>query len=1100
MSDDLGARYIERWKNEYTPAVNGEEPRMLTAQDRLAAAFNSREQGKPSAAVDVRGVAGPKPAGDIAGEGGNTDNLIDIAKGAARTAVELFGFPGRAMAELGASGAGSRMIMGASQQAPPGYGVGDDLAMGADIGPLDASPEHQAKIQQVIDNAFEEAKTFIAGAPTEGSEATEQVLGFPFQVLSYPAQKVGEYVLELTGDPFIGKAAELATLTGTFKAAHAAGKIKAEDLGKLKEMIPGKLLEERGSLDLTPKKGREVKPADWDAFEKSLRAPIEGKPGRLNYDRMAIPDSVKEVMAGVDQLYGKRIEETIGAPHALKDVYEAAKANPMTIPELLKHPDNKPMTDVDITRARLLHGAVASYTREMAEKVKAGDVEASGMLDAALALTARIQEKKEATTAATARGLGAHRIMAEVGDYQAAGLTKYAENLARLKSKGIDGKTVAEAILNMETPEQLATFAKGLQRATTPQMFLEVWINGLLSGPQTHAANMTGNLATMALLVEERQMAAALPSWGKEPGVAMGEAGAMVHGAVLGVVDGLRLAAKTIKTGEDQFGSGKVEALLTKNQQPMRKAISAENLSVSGPMGTYVDYLGDVIRLPGTFLTAEDALFKSMAQRMELHAQAYRRATAEGLKGEAFGKRVQELLDAPKEEMYVSAAEFADYATFTKALGETGQAAQRFINSHPMLKLFLPFYRTPTNIMKFVGERTPLGLLSESVRSDIARGGATGQLAVAKLVNGSLIMGASAVLAQGGYITGSGPKNRAQRDLWLSAGWQPYSLNIGGKYYDMSRLEPVGTLMGIAADIALINEFNQGEVDEKDIEDLAVASALAGYQVFSMKSYLSGVGGWMEAINDPDRHGSRVINQLAGSVIPSAVSQPTHAYVDPHIREVRGAVDAVMARIPGLSDNLEPRLDLFGRPRLRPGRLGPDVASPVRVSEAKKDPVLDEMNRLGMAIGMPSRFVMGRRPGGTGMFGVGEKDSPWHGVELKPKEYGIYVKLAGNAYKEDTEFGRVGAYDFLKAAMKSEEYKALPEDPSAPIGTKQAYIKKVIYQYRMAAQEFMAENSGRLQKIRTTKEMQKMQFGETGKTGSGQPVSEELLKGLNIGQ
>ena len=1098
---DLGAQYIERWKNEYTPVVNGEEPRMITAQDRLAAAFNA-PTGKPdtSKATDVRGVAGPKPAGNIAGEGGDTGNVIDIAKGAARTAVELFGFPARAMAELGASGAGSKAVMGASQQTPPGYGMGDDLAMGADLGAQAASPEAQAKIQSVIDGAFEEAKQFISGEPTEGSEATEQVLGFPFQVLSYPAQKVGEYVLEVTGDPFLGKAAELATLTGTFKAAHAAGKIKTEDLAKLKDMIPPKLLEERGSVDLTPKKGREVKPADWDAFEKSLRAPIEGKPGRLNYDKMEIPVAVKEVMAGVDTLYGKQIEETIGEPHTLKGVYEAAKAAPMTIPELLRHPDNVPMTDLDITRARLLHGAVASYTREVAEKVRAGDAEAGGMLDAALALTARIQEKKEATTAAIARGLGAHRIMTEVGDYQAAGLTKFAENLARLKSKGIDGKTVAEAILNMETPEQLATFAQRLVRATKPQMFMEAWINGLLSGPTTHAANMTGNLATMALLVEERQVAAALPSWGKEPGVAVGEAGAMVHGLVMGVTDGLRLAAKTLKEGQSQFASDKYEYLQAKNQQPMRKAISAENLSVSGPMGVFVDFLGDVIRLPGTAMMAEDALFKAMAQRGELRAQAYRTATAEGLKGQDFGKRVQELVDRPTEEMIGSASEFADYATFSKALGETGASAQRFINSHPALKLFLPFFRTPTNIMKFVGERTPLGLLSESVRADIARGGATGQLATAKLVNGSLIMGAAAVLAQGGYITGSGPKNRAQRDLWMQSGWQPYSLNIGGKYYDISRLEPVGTLIGIAADIALINEFNQGEVDEKDVEDLVVASALAGYQVFSMKSYLSGVGSWMEAINDPDRHGSRVITQLAGSVIPSAVSQPTQAYVDPKIREVRGAVDAIMARIPGLSDNLEARLDLFGRERLRPGRLGPDVASPVRVSESKKDPVVDEMNRLGMAIGMPSRFALGKRPGGSGAFGVGEKDSPWHGVELKPKEYSIFVKLAGNAYKEDTEFGRVGAYDFLKSAMKSEEYKALPEDPSAPIGTKQAYVKKVIYQYRMAAQEWMTENSDRLSQVRTVKEMQKMQFGETGKRGAGQPVSEELLKGLNIGQ
>jgi hypothetical protein len=1097
---DLSSQYLDRWKSEYLPGVNGEPPQMITAADQAPNPYLT--PGKPSVPVDVRGVKGAKPAGNIAGESGNELAVPDMLKGAVRSAIELFGFPARAAGELAAASAGRDMSMeGAS-------------GSGGNDGNTDTAV--QQELQLHIDQTFETVKTAAAGAPTEDSQKWEQALGVPFIPFTWAAQTAEEYVMEKTGDPLLAKSAGLAAMMGVGKAIHAGvkeGKLAGEKVGalgikeglsayteNLRTRLPEQLVSERGSLEIPGK--RDVKPAEWGKLETAISSgslDIEGKPGRINYDRLEIPDTVKQVMAGVDALYGKRIEETIGVPHTLEAVYAEAKANPMTVPELLRHPDNEPMTDVDITRARLLHGAVGQFVLDQAKKVADGDKEAVSVRDAALALTARIQEKKESTTAAIARGLGSHRIMTEVGDYQAAGLSKFAENLARLKKKGVDDATINEAILGMKSPEQLAVFARSLQRATKPQMFLEAWINGLLSGPQTHAANMTGNLATLAVLVEERQMASFLPKWGEGPGVAYGEAGAMMHGAVMSIVDGLRLAAKTVLEG-DQFAFNKYETLLSKNQQPIRKAITAENLGLSGPLGVGADFVGSTIRLPGVFLGAEDAFFKAMAQGAELHAQAYRRAASEGAKGKEFGDRVSYLKDHPTEEMVLSASEFADYATFTKELGATGQAAQRFLNSHPMIKVFLPFFRTPTNIMKFVGERTPLGLLSENVRADIARGGATGQLATAKLINGSLIMGTAAVLAQAGMMTGSGPKNRSQRALWIQDGWQPYSLNIGGKYYDMSRFEPVGTLMGIAADIALINEFNQGEVDGKDIEDVAVASALAGYQVFSMKSYLAGVGSWMEAINDPDRSGGRVISQLAGSTVPSIVNQGTAAYVDPKIREVRGSVDAIMARIPGLSDKLEARLDLFGREQLRPGRLGPDIASPMRVSEAKKDPVLDEMNRLGMAIGKPSRFVMGKAPGGMGLFGVGEKDSPWHGVELKPKEYTLLVKLAGNGFKDDTEFGHVGAYDFLKAALKTPEYKALPEDPNAPMGTKQAYVKKVIYQYRALTQEWMAENSDRLQKIRAGKEQSKEQFSETGKTGKAAPASDALMKGLNIGQ
>lgn len=1115
---DLSAQYLNRWKSEYFPSVNGEEPRMITAEDRLPAISPPPNPytGKPAGPVDVRGVAGPKAAGNIAGEGGDTQAVPDMLKGAVRSAIELFGFPARAAGELAAAGAGRAWSTeGAFGEATTETGQTD--------------PVLQEMMQNAVDEAFEAAKSAVAGEPTEGAQKWEEALGIPFIPLTWAAETAEKFVHEKTGDPFLAKVAGLAAMVGVGKAIHKGvreGKLvkeRVDALGikeglsayteNLRARLPEQLASERGSLEIPGK--RDVKPEEWGKLETAISSgslDIEGKPGRLNYDRMEIPDTVKQVMAGIDALYGKRIEETIGAPHTLEKVYEEAKATPMTVPELLRHPDNAPMTDVDITRARLLHGAVGQFVLDQAKKVAEGDKEAISVRDAALALTARIQEKKESTTAAIARGLGSHRIMTEVGDYEAAGLSKFAENLARLKKQGVDDATINEAILGMKTPEQLAVFARSLQRATKPQMFLEAWINGLLSGPQTHAANMTGNLAVAAVLIEERQMASFLkPAWGKEPGVAMGEAGAMLQGSVLGIVDGLRLAAKTIRTGESQFASDKYEYLLSKNQQPVRKAITAENLGLSGPLGVGVDFLGNAIRLPGVFLGAEDALFKGMAQRMELHAQAYRKASAEGLRGKEFGDRVSYLVDRPTEEMVLSASEFADYATFTKELGATGQAAQRFLNSHPMIKVFLPFFRTPTNIMKFVGERTPLGLLSENVRADISRGGATGQLALAKLINGSLIMGAAAVLAQAGLMTGSGPKNRSQRQLWIQDGWQPYSLNIGGKYYDMARFEPVGTLMGIAADIALINEFNQGEVDQGDLEDLAVSAALAGYQVFSMKSYLAGVGSWLEAINDPDRHGSRVISQLAGSVVPSIVAQGSQAYVDPKIREVRDSVDAIMNRIPGLSDKLEARLDIFGREQLRPGRLGPDIASPMRVSEAKKDPVLDEMNRLGMAVSMPSRFVMGKPPGGGGLFGVGEKDTPWHGVELKPKEYTLLVKLAGKATYNtlseligdsptEEEYGQQNVHDFLKTEMQTPEYNAMPEDPGAPAGTKQTYVKAVIYRYRTMAQEAVLNNRDRLNKIRKDKRDAEDRFGDTGQVGDKpkKATSDALLKGLGI--
>ena len=155
------------------------------------------------------------------------------------------------------------------------------------------------------------------------------------------------------------------------------------------------------------------------------------------------------------------------------------------------------------------------------------------------------------------------------------------------------------------------------------------------------------------------------------------------------------------------------------------------------------------------------------------------------------------------------------------------------------------------------------------------------------------------------------------------------------------------------------------------------------------------------------------------------------------------------------------------------------------------------MNRLGMAIGKPSRFVMGKAPGGTGLFGMGAKEGPLVGNELKPREYSIYVRLAGNKLKKHqqelvdgqlVDFGEVGAYDFLKAYMATSAYKEMPEASGDLPGSKQVFIKRVISEYRAAALEMVTEFSDRLREIRKKKDAAMETYNETGKL-PGAPVT-----------
>ena len=70
-------------------------------------------------------------------------------------------------------------------------------------------------------------------------------------------------------------------------------------------------------------------------------------------------------------------------------------------------------------------------------------------------------------------------------------------------------------------------------------------------------------------------------------------------------------------------------------------------------------------------------------------------------------------------------------------------------------------------------------------------------LALGKLIAGSMAMAVSADLVMSGSITGAGPTNPKMRNIMRATGWQPYSIKVGDKYYAYNRLDPVGALLGL---------------------------------------------------------------------------------------------------------------------------------------------------------------------------------------------------------------------------------------------------------------------------------------------------------------
>ena len=234
-----------------------------------------------------------------------------------------------------------------------------------------------------------------------------------------------------------------------------------------------------------------------------------------------------------------------------------------------------------------------------------------------------IQEQVAGATAEAGRALAQFRQMADSRFVRG--------NVLDALAQGGGGKdrlkAAADMILdNADTPQRLNKIAAQALKPKWLDKINELWINSLLSGPQTHVVNMVGNTMTALAQIPEHAIAAGIGgarSLARRQKVAdrvlFSELGARSVGLLQGAKEGLRQAARTLRTGEGSDFANKVEART-------QDAISGVK--------------GKVIRTPTRLLSAEDELFKGMARRMELAGLAMRLGRGGG--AEAGGRTARE--------------------------------------------------------------------------------------------------------------------------------------------------------------------------------------------------------------------------------------------------------------------------------------------------------------------------------------------------------------------------------------------------------------------------------------------------------------------------
>ena len=739
----------------------------------------------------------------------------------------------------------------------------------------------------------------------------------------------------------------------------------------------------------------------------------------INLNNIDSTDQVDDLINKVAEIDAPKINEARREVITLQETEKLADDLGMSVEDLLDRRKGQAFNAEQAVAARKIMVSSGENLFNLAQKASTGSDEEVAIFARAMSQHRAIQAQVSGLTAEAGRALSSFRIQAKSAEGQTRAI-----NEALLAGGGVENmKDIAAQVAAFDNVGQLNVMLK--QGATKGEMVFEAWINGLLSSPTTHAVNALSNAIVAGWSVGERKVASMISKGFGDNAIGDGEVVGQLFGIVQGGKDGMKLAWKALKTGDASDPLQKIE-------QQQFKRITAENLDLTGTAGRFADFVGEVVRIPGRALTAGDELFKTMGYRMELNAQAFRTAKNEGLEGEALSKRIVDIINNPPDNINLEAIDASRYQTFTKELGERGKSVQGVLLRNPEARVIVPFLRTPTNIMKWVGERTPLAPMSTAVKAEIAAGGARRDMALAKIATGSMVMALAADYSMSGNITGGGPKNPSMRNMLRETGWQPYSIKVGDNYYAYQRLDPVGAFIGLSADVTEI----MGQTNEADTLDLVMSAVTATAQNVTSKTYLSGVAEFFDMMSgisaDPEsanKQAQRWIERMAGSVIPSGVAQLERT-LSPELSATQGIIEKIQSRIPGWSDSLPPRRNIFGEPIVLSGGLGPDIMSPIYTSSNKHDPISDEIVAQGTLLRMPLKNISG--------------------VELSTEQYDDYILFYSG--KDNRAMNFIPLKDRLDQEMHSNLYMGGSDGPE---GLKSEVITRVFAAYRNSAKAEM---------------------------------------------
>lgn len=503
----------------------------------------------------------------------------------------------------------------------------------------------------------------------------------------------------------------------------------------------------------------------------------------------------------------------------------------------------------------------------------------------------------------------------EAEKLQAEWARRYGEIINDLERVGINLNNIDEILTDDVATARLLGMMQAYKASGFDAVF-EYWRNSILSAPTTQAANIIGNTTFAAWhYTAERLTEGIINTVVRNPkNVQWGEFKYLAAGILPGLSNGVRNFFRAWDSETPYF------ELSLRAEAKHSGKIEEPNIAIKGRKGR-------VVRVPQRSLLAFDELYKSLFANMEVGAQAYRIAKADGLRGPQLQERISQLVADTNSPAWDEALAVARKLTFQSRESEAMLGLLNFRTKTAGMRYLLPFVTTPWNIFGEGIRRSPVGV--GHLLTDVYHASRDGSWNKVVTQSGNQLIAWAAVLAlldndpDEPWITGAAVGGKYATRTKAYRTFPPQSFKVGETWYSYRRVEPVATWLSLAVDVAdSLKSDTPSDVIAKAFNNLAG-------QIQS-KTFIQSLGDVFEMVQrggDIDAVG-RWASSFATSWVPNLVRRtgndryefvPERGVWGEDPDKIHRWVKRVVQKT-GLAGDFvpdEPKIDLWGRPARR---------------------------------------------------------------------------------------------------------------------------------------------------------------------------------------